>query len=192
LKQLLKSGVIWIALLTLAIAVLYLIIGWQQGFAIYWLFVLYHLTSRWLGIIIIPILFILILLSLFCQAIRDRETFPITPLIAVIIVAFANFLACFATLPQAQNYTDNGSINLNEHIYRISTMRVAAIHNTASYVYNLYQCDSLGIICNIIFEKEYPITPDDYEVRTIELIPDPAANTVALEINDEIVYTHQL
>jgi hypothetical protein len=191
LKQLLKSVVIWIALLTMAVAVLYLIIGWQQGFPIYWLFFLYHLTSRWLSMIIIPITFVLMILYLFRQAIHYRESFPIAPLIAVFVLVLANAVACVATLPQAQNYMDHGSINLNEHLYRAGIIQIAGIHNSASYVYTVYQCDSLSIICDSIFEKKYPITPDDFELRTVELIPDPTTNMLTLEINDEVVYTHQ-
>ncbi len=64
----------------------------------------------------------------------------------------------------------------------------------SQFYYYLYQCDSFDLFCTEIYrESQFSV---GLEVGNIskdseKLIPDAAANTIALEINGEIVYTHR-
>lgn len=59
---------------------------------------------------------------------------------------------------------------------------------------DLYECDSFGLLCRFIYnyggQIQNVVDQEPYP-WVVHLIPDPATNTLALEINGEVVYTYR-
>ncbi|MCA9904002.1 MAG: hypothetical protein KC547_09105 [Anaerolineae bacterium] len=119
------------------------------------------------------------------------------------IVAASAFLVFFASLLLCGTswivWWQTGIFGFRDHI---ETARLASyVYHLHFYSYDgvegyndyyyLYECDSLDILCRIIYTIPRTSVETRSVVNSIHMLPDPIVNTLVLEVNDEVVYTYQ-
>jgi hypothetical protein len=99
-------------------------------------------------------------------------------------------IANFVHFWQVFGYNEHiETVQLDDHIYHLQFYSYDPAEAYSAY-YFLYECDSLDLLCYKIYsipQTTGGITPD---VEEIALVPDIEANTLSVQVNGEIVYTH--
>ena len=144
--------------------------------------------------IILPVLLIFALFWTIRQGIKQKSRTLIFSVISLVVVAIANslfWLVIVLNFFLSGDYVYHGDIEFNGNRYYVDSSWKPGVGLTYPSSFYLHKCDNSGTNCEIIHEQEYRKIPkSDYEAMIVRLIPDSVTNTVALEINGEIVYTH--
>lgn len=147
---------------------------------------------------LIPLLaFCAIPLSLFLVAVwifirpRKYRLHPLIEIISFSILLIANGLMCFSTTVLV--FRDFGHFQkaiLNDHVYYVDSIWKAGVGGDSEAYFALFECENTGTMCKIVHGTSLFPEMNDYEAIITRLIPDSATNSLALEINGMVVYTH--
>ena len=107
---------------------------------------------------------------------------------------FASLIGCSSLIAFALilgDYEFRADAHFDEHTYYVSSAWKPGIGSVYLSSFWLNQCDKSGMNCVEIYEQKYRKIPQsEYRAMNVHVIPDFATNTLALEINGEVVYTH--
>jgi hypothetical protein len=206
--QRLKSVMSWlpffVALAVVASAfillLLILVFGWGSPRVVYWL--AYDATkfhSDWIAMAIVLFLvsaFIYACIEIILHLSKSQNPAHNRIAASVFLTFIASLVLCGVSgvawlkggFSSVVNHVE--AVRMNDHVYHLHFSSSDASEGYNDFYY-LYECDSLDFLCQSIYmvpRTTGGIVPD---VTTIHFLPDPATNTLSLEINGEVVYTHQ-
>jgi hypothetical protein len=161
----------------------------------YWQYFSYlSIAKMVLWSVLLPILLIVFLWMVLQIVFRKRASLGVTT-IGFALSFLASLLACGSLMAFNLFFGDyeyRVDAYFDEHTYYVNSAWKPGIGSVYLSSFWLNQCDKNGMNCIEIYEQEFRrISQREYEAMIVRLLPDPATNTLALEINDEIVYTHQ-
>ena len=189
-KHILQETPLGVALLILIVSIVFFIYGYGlvRLPTIYWLFI-HGTATPSLAVLCIPIIFLI--LMLWIKFVPQSERKSIYLLVGRMML-IANILMCVSVVPMAlATYRHHGSVTLHEHIYFASSGWKPGVGGTYLGAFYLFQCDSLGILCDIVHSEWMEGIPlQEWKTITAFVDADTDENTVLLQINREIVYTH--
>jgi hypothetical protein len=116
--------------------------------------------------------------------------------IGISVVVFVNLILCpcsFAFLLIQPSYSVLQHLTLTNHIYHLDVRTYGSEGNL--FLYHLSECDSLDFMCKEVYSDEQYWLEQEVgliENGSVKLISNPATNTIALQINGETVYTHEV
>jgi hypothetical protein len=185
------------ALAALTFVVIATFFGQSSAHPIYWLAFPSSIDETLVSLLCVSILFIwaafavLAILSFLFSALKpyahSGAKAVMATLIAIALMFLGHFISFFQYGPLAHWETVE-SINLNGHTYHV--LLYVSDESWNKYYY-LYECDRFDLFCSKL--KSIPqsnggITPS---VEKIRLIGDEASNTVTIEVNGAIAFTHR-
>lgn len=179
----------------IAAVLIFILIFWGSPEIPYWQYFSYlSIAKTVLWTVLLPIPFIVFLWMVLQIVFRKRASIGVTT-IGFALSLFSSLFTCglltaFTLL--SGDYEYRVDAHFGEQTYYVNSAWKPGIGSIYLVSFWLNQCDRNGTHCIEVYEKEYRRIPqDEYHAMTVRLIPDPATDTLALEINGEIVYTHQ-
>lgn len=161
----------------------------------YWqYFSLLSISKTVLWAVLIPILLIVFLWMVIQIALKRQRSLGLT-IIGFTLSFLAGLLTCgslttFTLLSGDYEYRVDAPFDGNT--YYVSSAWKPGIGSVYLSSFWLNQCDRNGTNCTEVYEKEYRRIPQsEYRAMTVRLLPNPTTNSLALEINGEVVYTYQ-
>jgi hypothetical protein len=188
-----KWLMIYVVLL-LAISGLFLISAWIPdifgGYTIYWFTLHFDPLRAQLAFLVVPISILAIFGLMFIIGIHSNNLW----IGSVILVT--SLVACCARVPGISMVTQHRSqVKMADKTY--NAMWKYSTWGGDDYfvqpVVKMYQCDNYNFLCHAIYTySKAVVEPEKLQSNPwkIDLIPDPAAHTVTLQINSEAVYVH--
>jgi hypothetical protein len=161
----------------------------------YWQYFSYlSIAKMVLWSVLLPILFIVFLWMVLQIVFRKRASRGVTT-IGFALSLFSSLFACGSLRVFTLFFGDyeyRVDAYFDEHTYYVNSAWKPGIGSVYLSSLWLNQCDKNGMNCIESYEQEFRrISQSEYEAMIVRLLPDPATNTLAFEINGEVVYTYQ-
>jgi hypothetical protein len=184
----LKNLPFWCVILSAALFVAYLLDTSSSGVVIYSLRLLRNQI-----IFCTLVLWLLVLPGcMFYEAKYAPNSVPTRSIIGFALVTVVAFLMVCIAFFSHQSYYHRASTRLHDHLYYLSSFQAVPFMGMGLHLhFDLYECDRIGFICQPIYEKTYLMSSYETLMRNTHLVADPTTNTLTLEIDGEIVYTHK-
>jgi hypothetical protein len=189
-----KNWPIWCAIFLLIIIVGYRIEYYLPSTSlIYWVRIFRSNSNTW--VLFFNFAFCVILLPwMYYEARQFHNYVPLRSMIGLTLFIGEFVLCVVLGFTYNESYIHQTTVGFNAHVYHLSWQK--NVSGYGSYIVNyLYECDSIGLVCHLVHEQHdpipLPIRSVDNIVNDAKLISDPILNTLTLETNGKIVYTHQ-
>ena len=134
-----------------------------------------------------PFLFIIIILFIVPAPGRGGSPRPqlLKELSMTFVAVFITFLAVLMGWgSNSLQHVD--SQHFDGRVYNLAAFREYDDLNLVPYF--MYECDSIGIICNKVYQSPSQWLPEPKSAGS--LVVDPETNSVSIVVNDETIYTH--
>jgi hypothetical protein len=170
-----------ITILLMVVSIYFLIFAWRNvshldnPIAIYWLDSNNIALRPLLACVLLPCILLICVLRRVLRKTMARSL--LVALVGTNIIAVLALPPCILC-----DYREQASVEFNNHIYyALSSVGISGIEMI------VYECEKSVSICRKIYRNYEGNSHLSGQTR---LLPDPATNTLALEINGEVVYTH--
>ncbi len=194
-SRLRKWLMIYVVLL-LTISGLFLITAWTPdifgGYTIYWFTLHFDPLRAQLAFLVVPVSILVIFCLIFIMGIHSNNRMWIAS-----VMLATSLVACCARVPGISMVTQHRSqIKVADKTYN-AMWEYSTWGGDDSFVQpvvKMYQCDNYNFLCHAIYTySKAVVEPEQLHANPweIDLIPDPAAHTVTLQINGEAVYVHR-
>jgi hypothetical protein len=159
-------------------------IGWALALAA----VIFVISTRDVLTVVIPVAVVFIFL--FWVVVQLRRYLLPGRVVKIVVMAALLLAAAFSLGVGALSSLDTPSfssndyrsLQFNDHFYFLS------MHSSSDGEWlQLYECNSLGLACREVYSPQR----SSYGGRNIALVPDPATNGVAIQMNGETIFTYQ-
>ena len=195
LERILEDGPRWIAGICVIISVCFFAYGWGIWDSIglptvYWLFIATDNFTLRLALCFLPIL--LLILMLWIRLLKRKAKEAVYLNIAAVML-LANIIMCAAVPPVVLGqYHHYDRAWMDNHTYYLGSAWNIGVGGAEPSTILIFDCDTIGLFCNILYRQDTGGTPlVELEEHKGRLLADPTTNTLALEINGEVVYTYQ-
>jgi hypothetical protein len=199
--------ILCIALMAFCLAAILFVLmqmfGWDNPHVIYWLA---YNTSRYSRDWVFAGLILLLGSILVYPRLKmarhrenaDNRTHKI-PVVSIFLIFFANLFLCgvhFVILWEPTVLTSGPwhieTAHLGNHIYHLDNQLIIDPTKDTNGRFSVYECDSLDLLCRKIYTIPHWIPPwGSSEETNPHLLSDVTTNTLAVEVNGEIVYRHE-
>jgi hypothetical protein len=171
-----------LGLLTLVMALLCFSAAWSQLTKYQVVFYYFQESTFLLACFIIPLCVLLAVIQIrrFTRFEGSRQGL-ISLGICMFMLLGANVIACGALSSMHHTYHNLTISSLDGHLYRLDTIDTG-VWSDFSEDLLLWECESSGWFCRIIYDQDY------YSDMVPKLNSDPKTNTLALTINNKVVF----